>query len=88
MRSLATQSRALFPSSESQFLPRYEGFFEFQNPLLDAARGGAFAEPEPLLLMEMLPGRDLDRWLARVHHSNVPQARIRRNLGLPAEGSS
>ncbi len=66
--------------SESQFLPRYEGFFEFQNPLLDVDRGGAFAEPEPLLLMEMLPGRDLDRWLARVHRSNVPLVRIRRSL--------
>jgi serine/threonine protein kinase len=66
--------------SESQFLPRYEGYFEFQNPLLDAARGGAFAEPEPLLLMEMLPGQDLDRWLARVHRSNVPKPRVRRSL--------
>ncbi len=71
---------AFLKGSESQFHPRYEGYFEFQNPLLDAARGGAFAEPEPLLLMEMLPGRDLDRWLARVHHSKVPQVRVRRSL--------
>ncbi len=66
--------------SDSQFLPEFKGYFEFQNPLLDSARGGAFAEPEPLLLMEMLPGRDLDRWLARMHRSNVPQARMRRCL--------
>jgi hypothetical protein len=66
--------------SESQFLPRFEGYFEFQNPLLDSARGGAFAEPEPLLLMEMLPGQDLDRWLARMHRSTVPQLRMRRCL--------
>ena len=66
--------------SESQFLPRFEGYYEFQNPLLDSARGGAFAEPEPLLLMEMLPGQDLDRWLARMHRSNVPQIRMRRCL--------
>jgi hypothetical protein len=29
----------------SEFLPEARGIFEFRNPLLDAARGDAFAEP-------------------------------------------
>jgi hypothetical protein len=67
-------------SCGSVTLPRHDGLFEFNNPLLDAMRGGAFSEPDPLILMERLPGQDLDRWLARVHRSNVPQARVRRAL--------
>lgn len=66
--------------SGSRFLPTHAGLFEFENPLLDRARGGAFGEPEPLLLMEKLPGRDLDRWLARMHRSGVPRADMRRTL--------
>ncbi len=66
--------------SRSRFLPQHDGLFEFQNPLLDRARGGAFGEPEPLLLMEKLPGMDLDRWLARMHRSDVPQSDMRRTL--------
>ena len=66
--------------SGSRFLPKHGGIFEFQNPLLDRARGGAFSEPEPLLLMEKLPGMDLDRWLARMHRTAVPQSEMRRTL--------
>jgi hypothetical protein len=66
--------------SGSRFLPRYEGLHEFQNPLLDRARGGAFGESEPLLLMEKLPGMDLDRWLARMHRSEIPRTQMRRTL--------
>ena len=66
--------------SGSRFLPTHEALLEFENPLLDSARGGAFGEPEPLLLMEKLPGRDLDRWLARMHRSGVPRAHMRRTL--------
>jgi hypothetical protein len=66
--------------SGSRFLPNHYGLYEFANPLLDRARGGAFGEPEPLLLMEKLPGRDLDRWLARMHRSGVPQTHMRRTL--------
>lgn len=52
----------------------------FENPLLEAARGGEFARPEPVLFLERLPGRDADRWLARVHRSVQRDARLRRTL--------
>jgi len=64
----------------SRFLPRSFGCFEFRNPLLDPARGDAFAELEPVMVMEKLPGRDLDLWLARMHANNMPQATMRRTL--------
>jgi serine/threonine protein kinase len=80
MRTSIRIEGTFLKESDSQFLPKFEGYFEFQNPLLDSARGGAFAEPEPLILMEMLPGQDLDRWLARMHRSKVPQIRMRRCL--------
>lgn len=67
-------------SSRSVFLPRFHGLFEFENRLLDGARSGEFAAPEPVLVMEWLPGFDLDVWLARVHRSDVPVALLRRNL--------
>lgn len=66
--------------SGSRSMPRFEGFYEFSNPLLDRARGDAFAEPEPVLLMEKLPGQDLDRWLARTHRSGVSPAQMKRTL--------
>lgn len=66
--------------SVSTFLPRHIGTFEFQNPLLDPARGDAFAELEPVLVMEKLPGRDLDVWLARMHHQQMPLATMQRTL--------
>ena len=66
--------------SGSRFLPKFEGLIDFENPLLDPERGGAFKEPEPLILMEMLPGCDLDRWLARMHRSDIPRPRMRRSL--------
>lgn len=77
--SLRIETRYL-QGSGSRSMPRYEGSFEFENPLLDPARGDAFAEPEPVLLMEKLPGLDLDRWLARTHRSDVPPAQMRRTL--------
>jgi len=64
----------------SPFMPRGVGIFETHNPALDAARGDAFAEPEPVLVMEKLPGFDLDRWLARAHRSSVPRVVLRRTL--------
>ncbi len=66
--------------NRSPFMPLAHGTFEFRNPLLDAERGDAFAELEPVLVMEKLPGRDLDLWLARTHRSEVPQAIMRRTL--------
>jgi hypothetical protein len=67
-------------SSRSRFLPGYRCVLDFGNPLLDPARGGPFAQPELMLLMEKLPGLDLDRWLARVHRSDIPLPIVRRTL--------
>lgn len=67
-------------ASGSRFMPRHLGLFEMDNPLLDRARGGEFAAPEPVLVMEWMPGFDLDMWLARVHRSSVPVHLLRRNL--------
>lgn len=67
-------------ASGSVFMPRSQGLYEFRNPLVDAARGGEFAQMEPVLVMERLPGRDLDLWLARVHRSGIPVQLMRRNL--------
>ena len=64
----------------SRFMPKNYGMFEFQNPLLDPERGDAFAELEPVMVMEKLPGRDLDLWLARMHSSKMPQSVMRRTL--------
>jgi serine/threonine protein kinase len=67
-------------STSSRFLPTYHGLYEIRNPLIDAARGGEFGAPEPVLVMEWMPGFDLDLWLARVHRSEVPVQLLRRNL--------
>ncbi len=76
---LRVESQYLLANS-SPFMPAGVGLFEFVNPLLDETRGDAFAELEPVLIMEKLPGRDLDRWLARTHRTNVPRAVMRRTL--------
>ncbi len=77
--SLRVESQYLL-GDVSPFMPRGVGIFETHNPALDAARGDAFAEPEPVLVMEKLPGFDLDRWLARAHRSSVPRPVLRRTL--------
>jgi hypothetical protein len=66
--------------SASPYMPTSFGLFEFANPLLDARRGGAFTEPDPVLVMERLPGIDVDLWLARVHRSRVDRALLRQHL--------
>jgi hypothetical protein len=66
--------------SASPYMPKSHGVHDMTNPLLDPARGGAFAEPEPVLVMERLPGRDLDVWLARMHRSDVDVKLLRRTL--------
>ncbi len=66
--------------SASPYMAAGEGLFEFVNPLLDRHRGGPFAEPEPVLLMERLPGFDMDVWLARVHRSGVERMMLRPHL--------
>jgi len=67
-------------SSDCPFMPEGMGVHEFQNPLLDTARGDAFAEPEPALVMEKLPGHDLDKWMARVHARRLPSEVLRRTV--------
>lgn len=66
--------------SASPYMPKSHGVHDMVNPLLDPARGGAFAEPEPVLVMERLPGCDLDGWLARMHRSDVDVRLLRRTL--------
>ncbi len=67
-------------TSASAYMPQFVALEEFANPLLDPERGGAFAEPEPVLVMERLPGFDVDYWCARVHSSRVPRTIVRRNV--------
>lgn len=71
-------------NSASPYMPRAYGLFDMVNPLLDPARGGAFAEPEPVLVMERLPGFDLDVWLARMHNSDIDVKLLRRTLDQAA----
>jgi hypothetical protein len=66
--------------SASPYMPRSYGLHDMANPLMEAARGGAFAEPEPVLVMERLPGFDLDVWLARMHGSEIDVRLLRRTL--------
>lgn len=77
--SLREEARNL-DASASRFMPISLGLHEFANPLLDRARGGEFASSEPVIVMEWLPGFDLDHWLARIHRSDVPVALLRKNL--------
>lgn len=77
--ALREESRHLSESA-SPYMPRSLGLFEMRNRLLDPARGEAFGESEPVLLMERLPGRDLDMWLARMHRSRVDVKLLRRTL--------
>lgn len=66
--------------SASPYMPASHGVHDLVNTLLDPARGGAFCEPEPALVMERLPGRDLDVWLARMHRTDVDVRLLRRTL--------
>ena len=81
--ALRTEGQYLMGNS-SPFMPEGVGVFEVENPVLDDARGNAFAEPEPVLVMEKLAGHDFDRWLARAHRSTVDQATLRRTLDRSA----
>jgi serine/threonine protein kinase len=66
-RAIIDDEANLLETAGSPYLPRFEELLEFSNPLLEAERGGEFAEPEPCLVMERLGGQDLDVWLCRVH---------------------
>lgn len=70
----------------SPFLPQSFGLFGFRNPHLDPARGGEFAREEPCLVLERLPGRDLDVWLCRVHRGGIAKDVLRPHLDRLAVG--
>ncbi len=84
-RIIALEARYLAHSGAPS-LPKHVGTYDFQNPLIDSARGGAFAELDPVVVMEKLPGQDLDRWLARAHRSQVPLRVLRPALDRLAVG--
>jgi hypothetical protein len=81
--ALREEGRHLTQSS-SPYMPTSHGVHDLVNTLLDPARGGAFCEPEPALVMERLPGRDLDVWLARMHRTDVDVRLLRRTLDAVA----
>jgi len=62
------------------FLPEFRRLARFPNPYLEAARGGEFARPEPCLVMERLPGQDLDAWLCLVHRGRLDRKKLRPTL--------
>jgi hypothetical protein len=77
--ALREEARHLTKSA-SPYMPTSQGLHEFENPLLDKNRGGAFEEPDPALVMERLGGIDVDLWLARVHRSRMPKQGLRPHL--------
>jgi serine/threonine protein kinase len=79
-RASLREEAANLAAASSPYMPRSLGLHEFVNPVLDADWGGEFAAPEPVLVMEKVPGFDLDLWLARMHSSDVPQRLLRRQL--------
>lgn len=79
-RAVVRTEGELLRSAASQFLPACVGLFDFTNPLLERARGGAFREPEPCLVMERIQGADLDAWLCRVHRGHVDRSTLRPSL--------
>lgn len=70
-RAIIDHEANLLETAGSPFLPQFEELLEFENPLLESARGGEFAEPEPCLVMERLSGHDLDVWICRVHRGGL-----------------
>jgi serine/threonine protein kinase len=66
-RRLMRLESVLLETNGSPWMPEAVGAFQFRNPALPARRGGVFVEAEPVLVMERLPGIDLDRWLTRAH---------------------
>jgi hypothetical protein len=85
-RAVIEDEADILEQAGSPFLPGFRALAEFGNPLLEAARGGEFAEPEPCLVMERLPGQDLDAWLCRVHRGDVDRDTLRRSLDRIAVG--
>ena len=85
-RLLLRRESVLLATCGGDSMPEDVGHFQFINPALDAGRGDAFAEAEPVLLMQKLPGLDLDRWLARVHRAGAPAELLRESLDRFAVG--
>lgn len=79
-RKVIEDEAVVLGAAGSPFLPASPGLAHFDNPHVESARGGAFAEPEPCLVMERLPGHDLDKWLCRVHRGVPDRAMLRRTL--------
>ena len=80
-RAIIDHEANLLETAGSPFLPRFEELLEFENPLLETARGGEFSQPEPCLVMERLSGHDLDVWVCRVHRSGyAARATLRATL--------
>ncbi len=80
-RAIIDHEASLLETAGSPFLPRFEELLEFENPLLEAARGGLFAELEPCLVMERLRGQDLDVWVCRVHRGgHISRETLRASL--------
>jgi hypothetical protein len=78
-RRLAEEERIL-RGCGSPFLPQSFGLASFANPHLEAARGGALALAEPCLVLEKLPGQDLDVWICRVHRGGIAKEALRPHL--------
>jgi len=79
-RKVLQDEAVVLRAAGSPFLPASPGLAHFDNPHVESARGGAFAEPEPCLVMERLPGHDLDKWICRVHRGVPDRAMLRRTL--------
>jgi hypothetical protein len=79
-RGVLAREAGLLRDAGCPFLPEFRELALFTNPLVNPARGGAFAQPEPVLVMERLPGHDLDLWLCRVHRGGVDKAALRATL--------
>ena len=79
-RKVIEDEEALLRTAGSRFLPESHGLFHVPNPNLEVARGGAFSEPEPCMVMERLGGQDLDTWLCRVHRGSVDKTILKKTL--------
>lgn len=84
-QALIDEARLLH-RAKSPYLPQCLGVVPLANPHLERARGGAFAEDEPLLVLERLGGQDLDQWLCRVHRGGIPKDTLRPHLDRIAVG--
>ncbi|MCU0727618.1 MAG: hypothetical protein MUE73_17810, partial [Planctomycetes bacterium] len=85
-RAVIEEEARVLETAASPFFPEFRALMRFSNPLLEAARGGEFARPEPCMVMERLPGQDLDTWLCRVHRGGVRREVLRPNLDRIAVG--